>query len=366
MNRQQLLIVCGDPSNNLAGRAQAVHRVAVEAGYNVQLVSPVTTSPLWAPLAGSDFDRSLIRMAPAALRRLVRETTPIVVAIKPRQDSLGVIWRTTTRTGTPLILDVDDPDLEMLRADILQVSSLQKAVKSPGRYLRYLGLARATRRSTCVTSNPVLQRRYGGLVLPHARPDRGPGAPHSRRSPTIAFIGTPKEHKGIDVLRAAVAQLAPWGYSLVITASRPLSEPTRAWETWTGALSEDDSMQILKSSDIVAIPSLPGGWGDAQLPMKVIDAMLAGRAVIASSLEPLSWALGGTGLLVEPGSVAQLVRALEECANPATRTRLGNASRQRALASFTPQSLAPVLRSAVDLAVRRRSPAEGQHGRPRS
>jgi glycosyltransferase involved in cell wall biosynthesis len=69
--------------------------------------------------------------------------------------------------------------------------------------------------------------------------------------------------------------------------------------------------------------------------------MLAGRAIVASDLPPIRWALGDTGLLAQPGDLDSLTRALQTLRDPAERTRLGALARERALNMFTPASVAP-------------------------
>ena len=100
----------------------------------------------------------------------------------------------------------------------------------------------------------------------------------------------------------------------------------------------------------MAVPSLRKRYGPGQLPVKLIDGMMAGRAVIASDLAPLKWALGGTGLIVRSGSVGSLVNGLLELEDLRTREALGREARLRALGTFVPAVIAPVLRSACEQA----------------
>jgi glycosyltransferase involved in cell wall biosynthesis len=101
------------------------------------------------------------------------------------------------------------------------------------------------------------------------------------------------------------------------------------------------------------VPSADTPFARAQLPVKLIDAMMAGRAVIASDLAPIRWALGGTGVLVRPGSAHELVLALRRLTVDESTgvSYLGALARERALAHFTPQAVAPALAAAVRAAV---------------
>jgi glycosyltransferase involved in cell wall biosynthesis len=66
----------------------------------------------------------------------------------------------------------------------------------------------------------------------------------------------------------------------------------------------------LAKIDVFVLPSL---FGEG-LPMVVLEAMAAGVPVVASRVEGVPEAVTHrqTGLLVEPGSVSQLARAIEE------------------------------------------------------
>ncbi|TFV90353.1 glycosyltransferase [Blastococcus sp. CT_GayMR16] len=348
--RRDLLLVTGDPTNNQMGRTQAVYRVAQAAGYAVTLVTASSAPGIWEPVRGADVDSALQRVTVGQLRERLAGRLHAVIALKPRWDSLGSVLRAFGPVRTPLLVDIDDPDLDVLRQSVFGRPSMLNLPRFAVRAARYGILARAVRGLPVLTSNPVLQRRHGGTLLPHARPDRGPGRPHMSRAPTIAFVGTPKAHKGIHLLRRATAELAVSGYRLVITADAPQDGSAAPWETWTGEVTEEQAYHLLSESDIVALPSLDEGWGRGQLPMKLIDGMLAGRAVVVSSLEPLTWALGDAGQAVPAGSLESLVCALRLYGDPAIRTAHGHAARTRALDRFTPTALVPSLTAAVSAA----------------
>jgi len=105
--------------------------------------------------------------------------------------------------------------------------------------------------------------------------------------------------------------------------------------------------EIVQSADIIALPSIASAWSRGQLPAKLIDGMLAGRAVIASDLPPIAWALGETGRLVRPGDLAELTEALIDLRDPYTRQMLGAAARNRGEGMFLVDVVAPTFRDAV-------------------
>lgn len=89
----------------------------------------------------------------------------------------------------------------------------------------------------------------------------------------------------------------------------------------------------MAAADIFVLPSSFEG-----LPMSVVEAMLCGLPVVASDISgPREQVVAGrTGLLVPPGDVRALARALGALARDAAlRQRMGQAGRRRACACYT-------------------------------
>jgi len=203
-----------------------------------------------------------------------------------------------------------------------------------------------------ITSNPSLQDLYGGEIVPHVREVTArSGTQASSGSPfTVGFIGTPRQYKGIDEVRTAVAALA--GERRVrfrITAPPP--PDARPWEDWVGSTSIDDGRRLLECCDAVAIVSRAGSWGDQQVPVKLIDAMHAAVPAVITPRPPLLWAAGGASLVVADGRTSDITNAFRLIAdNSALANALGTASQQRAREMFTPKAAAEHLRAALDRA----------------
>ena len=105
-----------------------------------------------------------------------------------------------------------------------------------------------------------------------------------------------------------------------------------------------DIPDLLAAADIFALPSHFEG-----LPMSVIEAMLTGLPVVATAIRgPREQVVDGeTGLLVPPMSVPPLAEALRRlAADPALRTRMGEAGRARALQLYSEDA---VLARTLDL-----------------
>jgi glycosyltransferase involved in cell wall biosynthesis len=86
---------------------------------------------------------------------------------------------------------------------------------------------------------------------------------------------------------------------------------------------------------------MPSLWEG--LPLALLEAMLAGKPVIASRTSGIPEAVtdGVDGILTTPGDVGELANALRGVlADPARRLSLGVAARARAEANFTLDAMA--------------------------
>jgi glycosyltransferase involved in cell wall biosynthesis len=354
--RLRIVFFTIDLSDNSLGRTFVLWMLARSLGWQTTVVSPLGEA-VWGPMRGTEFAADCIRVTgdweaeSSSIPELVREAD-LLVAVKSLPESFARALRLSRRFDRPLLLDVDDPDLEGRLSVGHPLKAAAKAVLKPRMFWSAAKLWRPTREFPYkMVSSPALQRVYGGAVVPHVREDSGVGVTPREGSTTVVFVGTVRRHKGIGVLRAAIARLQPVGYRLVVTDDAP--SDAHPWERWVGRTTFEDGMDLVKAGDVVVIPSMPNEpMAKTQLPAKLIDAMLAGRAVIGSDFEPIRWALDGAGVLVRPGDEDDLVRALAAVADPAVRDDLGAKARRRALELMTVDAVAPVFRQACFEAIR--------------
>jgi glycosyltransferase involved in cell wall biosynthesis len=152
--------------------------------------------------------------------------------------------------------------------------------------------------------------------------------------------------KGLDILLEALASLGEEasGARCLIAGEGPEREALEARADRLG-LGErvrflgrrSDPARLLAACDIFVLPSRREGLGVAAL-----EAMAAGRPVVASRIGGLADAVGEgcAGILVEPGDVADLARALARLfGDRDARERLGAAGPPRVAASFHPEGM---------------------------
>jgi len=171
------------------------------------------------------------------------------------------------------------------------------------------------------------------------------------RDVVILAVGSLERNKNHRGLIEALLQLQRGGLSipwkLIVAGGRggeqhqPLLEFVRA-EGLEGRVhivtGRNDIADLQALADIFVMPSLWEG-----LPMAMLEAMVAGNAVVASATGGIPEAVvdGRDGLLVPPGDVGALAGALQTLLeNPEKRRELASAAHARAHREFTVQVMA--------------------------
>ena len=114
---------------------------------------------------------------------------------------------------------------------------------------------------------------------------------------------------------------------LFTKAQKKLGNQIRFWGY------RQDIDQLMKAADVFVLPSHFEG-----LPMSIIEAMLSGLPVIGTSIRGPREQVqhSETGLLIPPGSISLLSRAMAWLAfHPEQRKKMGENGRARALSMYT-------------------------------
>jgi glycosyltransferase involved in cell wall biosynthesis len=162
----------------------------------------------------------------------------------------------------------------------------------------------------------------------------------------ILAVGVLERHKGHRFLLEALARLnssglpTPWKLIIAGGAGGEEYQSMLRYISSEGleglvhiAFSRNDVADLLALADVFVMPSLWEG-----LPMAVLEAMVAGKAIVASSIAGIPEAVvdGREGVLVPPGEVGPLADALRMLlTDPARREALGAAAAARARRDFT-------------------------------
>ena len=162
----------------------------------------------------------------------------------------------------------------------------------------------------------------------------------------ISTFGNFRDKKGIDFLIWACAELAEEIDLTLLFVGDFVAKEKAHWEKFisrsgiadrvvvTGRLPREQALGYHHVADIFAIPSLRDGC-----PNALMEAMLAGKAIIGSSADAIGEILDHeeNALVVRPGHTEDLVTALRKLASdPKLQQRLGAAARTKALEDLSP------------------------------
>ena len=253
----------------------------------------------------------------------------------------------TAATGVPGVLEVNAPliDEQRRHRSLVDASGAEQALR------RQVGAARAT---VCV-SDPVadwVRRHTADVPDADAVADRIHTIPNGvsvrRIQPqpadpervVVTFVGTLKPWHGVADLITAAA-LARQSWSLRIIGDGPEMDSLRAQAgrlgvevDFRGAVAPQDIPTHVAGSAIGVAPYPDLGGGEQQYfsPMKVLEYLAAGLAVVASDVGQVPQLLedgsGRHGVLVAPSDPTALAAALDDLAVcPDRRARMGRSGR---------------------------------------
>lgn len=198
-------------------------------------------------------------------------------------------------------------------------------------------------------------RRFRNRIQTSVRPDSGARV-------RVVTVGRLVEKKGIaDAIRAvaalpggflretlnpaAVPSLDHVSYEFVVAGEGPLrssleklAAELRVPVFFTGALPQDDVVDLLASADIFLAPSVTAGDGDIEgIPVSIMEAMASGLPVVSTwhAAIPELVTDGVSGFLADEHDVRSLTRYLMTLAeNPELRARMGAAGRKNVVREF--------------------------------
>ena len=241
----------------------------------------------------------------------------------------------------------------LLTPGVRVVSVEHSAIPSPYRRQRWVRRALMRRVGAHVAVGERAARRVEGFVgLPagsvrtihNGIPE---GAPAEARElappPVVGTLTRVDRHKGLDVLVEALREL-PHAHGVVVgegpelEALRELGRSRGLGERLVARGFDPDPRGVLASFDVFVLPSRSESF-----PLSILEAMLAGRPVVASDVGSVPEAVldGETGLLVPPGDAAALADALRRLLDdPELRRRMGERGRTIVRERFTAARMA--------------------------
>jgi glycosyltransferase involved in cell wall biosynthesis len=351
----KITFLCFDLSDNSLGRA-ALLASGLARHHEVELVGPMKGKALWFPLKDLDLAvrtfpwRRLPRFA-CTVREMVHSIQgDLLFACKLRPTSFGVGVLKKRESGVPLLVDIDDWEVGFYYHSGFwgKVGRFLNLSNPNGLPYTWLMERLVSRADGITVSNRFLQDRFSGTLIPHCRdtrlldPARHDGKEIRKRlgvedKKVVMFLGTPRGHKGVGDLLAAVLKVQDPGVHLVVVG---LDDPGQFMagspKALTGRLTALSKVpfhelpQYLAAADVMAIPQQRTSDTIGQMPAKIFDAMAMAKPIISTRVSDIPEVLGDGGYLVEPGNVDELARAIDHVLHhPEEARQKGQRARER-------------------------------------
>jgi glycosyltransferase involved in cell wall biosynthesis len=366
--------------DNPLGRALPIIRALDQMGYGVEVLGffigddeqvytpyrdEIEVKALHTNLRSPGFFPKIRTLGQAAEGDVIYAFKPLMTSFAPAYFAARI------QKERPLILDIEDE--EVYNDQILGIRDVwTKVIRGwnlgiSWKYTRLLQFLRCDIDAVTVVST-VLQKRHGGTLLRHGpdetrfNPNLDFGSKRELRKKwdtpeekkLAVFIGTPRSHKGLDTLAAALSrpETEEWAFVHVgphdneFTA--PLKKKLGDRSYFLGPKEYQHTPEILYLADAVPIPSKDVPFARAQIPAKLLDAMAMARPIVASEIGDLPEILGDgeRGWLIDPDSPVELARALQAvAANPDEAEQRGEAARKWYEQNASTTAIAKKLRS---------------------
>jgi glycosyltransferase involved in cell wall biosynthesis len=227
--------------------------------------------------------------------------------------------------GKKFIFDVGDDEVELIKfgKNILKLNRL--LISKFNFFTRHFA-------DTIIVASSVLQKRYGGIVLPaptnekeYKKIKKG----HMRKrygNNLIIYTGPIQRFKGIDVLVESFEEIKKEiSDSKMIFAGSMRMSPLFAGEIkerakkiskkiiFMGHIKNEKKLkQLMRSADCLVIPNSNNPIHRAQVPIKLMHYMAAGRPIVATAVGDVPKILknGKLGTVVKADNPKKLAKAI--------------------------------------------------------
>lgn len=365
-------------SSNSLGRAWLLARI-LKRRYEVEIIGPSFGRDIWKPLEGDNLTYKIAAEASTLkiTKRILKLITgDVLYASKPLFMSFGVGLIKKKSSDIPLVLDIDDWELGFSRNKVKfndPIGTLRYLTNSCAHPLSNNSIvsialleAFTPKADQITVSGTFLRRKFGGTLVWHARdtdflnPEKYDGAeirkvfgiPKDKK--IVIFIGTMREHKGIEDLLSALAIIRKRDVMLVLVG---LGEGTyregleKICKTnlsggykFFGLQPFSKLPEFLAMSDVVVIPQRRNPATVGQVPAKVFDAMAMAKPIVATRVSDLPEILNKCGWVVEPGHPESIAHAIEEIIdNPSEASRRGESARNRCKSQYSWDAVEKIL-----------------------
>lgn len=367
-------VLCFDLSSNSFGRAWLLAQ-ALSRFYDVEIVGPSRKGGIWAPMEHMDIPvkkftwKRYPAFSQVAQDILEAIDGDVILASKLMPTSFGIGLQKKCSSSKPLIVDIDDWELGFFyhsgfwgRVGRFLNFSNPNGLPHVWRMERLVGRADAVS-----VSNRFLQNKFGGILSPHCRDtsfldpqkfnqDEIKEKMNLVGKKVLMFLGTPRPHKGIDDLLAAVKMIDNPDLRVAIIGAeneqeflRGIDESVRDRVVIFPKISFDKLPEYLSAADILIIPQRRTSDTVGQMPAKLYDAMAMAKPIIATRVSDIPEVLGDCGYLVDPNEPSQLATAIQHILSHSDEAHAkGQAAREKCQRMYDIKILGSGLRELVE------------------
>jgi glycosyltransferase involved in cell wall biosynthesis len=310
------------------------------------------------------------RVRPVKILRMLATWARFVANLRRAKPALAVIFASSTPAGLAaesvvvgLCRLLGVPYLLYLHTDV------HRRVPSAPFPLRRLLSSMFRSAAACIVLGRIFREEVAArwpvrvFVLPNCVDDRvgAAGRGPSTRAPKVLFLANIERSKGIMTLLEAVPRILAEEPGVIFSIVGPWRDATIRREV-EEALEKNGTARsvflageaygerisaIMAEHDIFVLPSFREA-----LSLASLEAMRESLPVVATGVGAMPEAVidGVTGFIVPPGDPEALARRiLDLVRNPALRSAMGLAGRQRYVREFTPASYAQNVREILGL-----------------
>ena len=366
------ILVHSVSENNFA-RAYVLAKV-IRRFCEVEILGPAGEGGIWEPCDTGEFvvKTTEIRGYPqflwSAYDILRNISGNVVYALKPRPSSYGIGLVNRIVHHKPVVLDIDDWETGLIKDRQGHIRFLS-GLCNPESFV-YVWLMEHLvdcADEITVVSDFLRNLFHRGIKVPHGRdtdwlnPAKYDGRQTRERlgltdEIVVMWLGTPRQHKGLDDLAAAVRLLRDRKLRLVIVgakSSHPVVQNVRNIAgdrvLCVGPRPFAELPWFLAAADLVAIVQRESLATLGQVPAKLFDAMAMAKPIISTRVSDIPKILDGCGIVVEAGKVDQISSAMEQLIeNPELAHQLGAAAREKCVREYSFDAMEKALRSVFE------------------
>lgn len=365
MKKTKISILSHNLSENCLGRAYILAKLLVD-DYEVEIVGPVNNFGIWNPIAG---DKTVVYkqiklifnrfINPMALIKAI--DGDVIYAIKPQLRSFGYGLLIKILKRKKLVLDIDDWELGFLKdlGLIGKTVSLLSFWNHSNIFFTWL-MEKFVRFADDITvSNLFLQKRFGGILIPHFRDTKAFDPEKFDRDAlrkslgveskkVVMFLGTIRKHKGIDTLIFAFDAFKREDAVLMLVGVSETAKaelPRRDYLRIIGPQPFNRVPEFLAVADLVVLMQKQNSASaQGQLPAKIFDAMSMAKPIIATKISDIPEILkDGCGIVISDNAV-ELTSAINLIFNnPRMAQAMGKSARQRCIDNYSYEAIRPLL-----------------------